>query len=175
MKTILCFLFVSCLCYGQNYFDYKRVDIKGCKILKFKDDFEKTSTYRTDFVLIANGNYGSELQVMMFNHFNVDNNSSLEIIFFGKLEACKDAKSYVDILMTDGSKIRLLNNDQNITCGSSTISVTVDNSTKSILLSSTIEKVRLSYSDANEDFNCNEKSNKKFNESLKCISNITNQ
>lgn len=172
-KTLILFL-ITLNVFSQKTSDFKEVIINGCKLSKYEDKFEKTTTYRTNFIQITKGNLNgvNNLEVMFLKTFT-NTKTEMTAIFTGGNNGCIDERSFVDILLSDGNKIRLESISKKIICGTHSIIVSITEEEAEKLLNSEMTNFRLSFIDSSNDFEAIEKLNKKFKEQLLCISNIT--
>nr|WP_314839909.1 hypothetical protein [uncultured Flavobacterium sp.] len=175
---IILFSFIS---QGQNKFT--KVEKGKCKINHscnleyYYDNFQdikkfKIGFYETNLAKISAGN-GNSLTYTLDKATDKNKKQITFISLFGSKKGCRNKDSYVHFIMSNGEKFKVETMIKSIDCGTSFISVELTNEIMSILLKNEISKIRLQYLDNSEDFEINEKGQKKLFKNLECITNAT--
>jgi hypothetical protein len=181
MKKIITItiLFISLMSYGQD--KYTKVEKGKCKIDHtcrleyFHDDFQENDKFRigfyeTNLAKISSGN-GNSLIYTLDKLTDKDKKIIIFITFFGSKEGCRNKDSYVHFILKNGEKFKADTMFKSIDCGTSYISIVLTDEIMDLLLKNEISKIRLQYMDNSEDFEINEKGQKKLFKNLECIRN----
>lgn len=170
--TTLLILISSVAMYAQK--QYKSID-KGlcnvehkCRMKVAYDEFNEIKTYEVGFYETHLG-AKKTLPYILSKNIGSDNTETYILLLFGNKEGCNTEASKVIFLMTDKTKIEFKTASKKIRCGTSVISIFIDD--LSLFLDNEIEKIRLSI-EYNEDFETNQKSLQKFKNNLRCIMNL---
>lgn len=170
-------LLTNVICFSQE--KYKRVE-KGkckvehtCRLETYNDPFEETINYRIGFfeTSLIKASEGT-VSYTLDRRIDKNKNSKIYMAIFGRAKGCRDKDSFVYFLFKNGEKLKVNTMFNSIDCGTSVIGIILNDESLNLLLNNEIDKIRLQYSDASEDFVVSEKGQKKLFGNLKCISSI---
>lgn len=142
-----------------------------CNVTKKYDDFDEDTTYRTKDTYLKTGSYDN-LRLSIIKHVKKDDSYSFLFIFRlpSAVRECVTSNSYVNIIFTDGEKLKINSYFTKTNCGANSVCVDATDFIQ-MFSEKTIDKARINL-EYNHDYKLDERGQGKLKKSIECVLSI---